>query len=112
LIVDEQMDWLELLRSEVEKTSQSKVAKRLGVSAAMVSQALNGIYPGDMEKLKGRALGELAGLQVHCPVVGDISRRLCLDWQARPFAVTNPTRVRVYKACRSGCEHSFLGEEF
>lgn len=105
-------DWMGLLRAEVERTSQNKTAKRLGVSSSMISQALKGVYPGDVVKLQERVLGELGDLKVQCPVVGELNRRLCLDWQARPFGVTNPTRVAVYRACRSGCPHSFLPEEY
>lgn len=38
-------DWINALRQACENTSQSRVAKRLGVSGAMISQALNNKYP-------------------------------------------------------------------
>lgn len=104
-------DWLETLRQECQQTSQNRVATRLGVSSAMISQALRGIYPGDLNGLRKRVEGELMGSEVSCPVLGDISSRQCLDCQRQPFAATNAQRVRLYRACRSGCPNSQLGGE-
>lgn len=104
-------DWLEVLRKACTPSvrqphaSQRKVADRLGVSAAMVNQALQGIYKGRLDKLKARVMGELMNKTVTCPVLGEISTRRCEDEQTRPFAPTNPQRVAVYKACRAGCPH-------
>jgi transcriptional regulator with XRE-family HTH domain len=93
---------------ECERTSQSKVAKRLGVSAAMVNQVLKGSYSGNLANIEGRVRGELMGLEVDCPALGKISRRDCLDFQNLPFAATSPVRIRLYRACRSGCPFSSL----
>ncbi|TGG92507.1 XRE family transcriptional regulator [Natronospirillum operosum] len=101
-------DWMEVLREECKHTSQNRMAQRLGVSSSMVSQALKGVYPGDLSKLQRRVEGELMGSSVNCPVLGEISTRECLDCQRRPFAATNAQRVRLYRACRSGCPNSQL----
>ena len=103
-----ELDWIEVLRGEVNRTSQRQVAKRLGVSAAVVSLVLSGQYPASTESLEQRVRGELMSECVECPVLGEIDRRWCLDWQSKPFAATNPVRVKVYRACRGGCEHSRL----
>jgi len=103
-------DWINALRQACENTSQSRVAKRLGVSGAMISQALNNKYPGDLTNLRTRVEGELLGASVPCPVLGEISVRQCLDYQHQPFAATNAQRVRLYRACRSGCPNSSLEE--
>ncbi len=105
-------DWLEILREKVGAKSQVKVAQRLGVSGSLISQVLSGKYPADLEKFKERVRGEFLGKTVHCPAFGELNRRACLDNQALPFAATNRRRVACWRACRSGCEHSFLENEY
>jgi len=102
-------DWLEVLARACRETSQNRVAQRLGVSSSMISQALRRRYPGDLRGLQQRVEGEFMGQMVLCPVLGEISARQCLDCQAMPFAATNAQRVRLYRACRSGCPHSQIG---
>ncbi|KMQ74032.1 LysR family transcriptional regulator [Marinobacter subterrani] len=104
-------NWLEALDQACQQSSQNRVARRLGVSAAMISQALKGKYPGDMTSLRKRVEGELLGASVDCPVLGRISVRECLDCQRQPFAATNAQRVRLYRACRSGCPNSAIEED-
>jgi transcriptional regulator with XRE-family HTH domain len=96
-------DWLDVLRAECERGSQSQVARRLGVSVTMVSLVLKGTYNGNLRRIEVLVRGTLMGDELECPVLGRISVRRCLDEQARPFAVTNPQRVEVWRACRNGC---------
>lgn len=102
-------DWIAVLRDEQKRTSQRLVSMRLGLSQTTISQVLKGNYKGNLHRIEERVRGELMNKTVECPVLGEISARKCLDWQARPFAATNPTRVAVWKACRAGCKHSNLG---
>jgi len=48
---------------------------------------------------------------VECPVVGDLPRQRCLEHQGRrsQFAITNPTRILLYRVCPT-CIHR-LGEK-
>jgi len=110
--VSNENEWLEVLREKVAARNQARVARRLGVSAAVISQVLAGKYPADTEKLAERVRGEFMGLTVHCPVYGELNRKACLDFQGLPFAATNPERVACYRACRSGCKNSFLEDEY
>lgn len=103
--------WIEALQSECARTSQARAARRLGVSASMVNQVLSGAYKADTARIEQLVRGELMNETVLCPVMGEISRRKCVDAQARPFAATNRLRVALYKACRSGCPYSSLREE-
>lgn len=103
--------WVEALRAECARTSQARTARRLGISASTVNQVLNGTYKADAARIEERIRGELMNERVLCPVMGEISKRKCVDVQALPFAATNPQRVALYKACRSGCPHSSLREE-
>jgi hypothetical protein len=103
--------WLAQLAVECARTSQAKVAKRLGVSSAMVNQVLRGRYTGNIARLKTRFEGEYLGRTVACPVLGEISACACIQYQSRPFAATNATRVRLYRACHGGCPHSTIDKD-
>ncbi|WP_417345750.1 hypothetical protein [Ferrimonas sp.] len=102
--------WLEALRKEVGRSSQAKVAKLLGVSPATVSLVLAEKYPGDVDRIARKVEGLLMKISVHCPVLGEITQDICEQHQCRPFAATNPQRIKLYRACRSGCPHSHLEE--
>lgn len=94
-------DWIAALAAECDKTSQGQAAKRLGISSAAVNQVLANVYKGRLDRVETRVRGELMRETVACPVLGDISRRDCLDHQKRKFAATNPMRVRLFAACKS-----------
>lgn len=103
-------DWIEALRAERDKTSLPRIAGRLGLSATTVHQILKGNYRGNVKRIEERVRGELLNQTVQCPELGEMNARQCQDWQAKPFAATNPTRVAMWRACRSGCKHSNLKE--
>ena len=102
-------NWLSVLADQCRMTSQSRVASRLGVSAAMVNQALQGKYQGDVDRLRERVVGAYMGVLVNCPVLGNLGRDECISHQERPFAATNPIRVQLFRACRNGCPYSLIG---
>lgn len=81
-------------------SSQAKVAARLGVSDGTVSNALKGRYIGNVERLAERIRGELLNAAVQCPVLGEISTRICQDQREKPFSAHNPQAVRLWRACR------------
>lgn len=104
--------WVEALRAECARVkSQHKVGQRLGVSASLINQVINGNYKADTRSIEARVRGELMNETVQCPVMGECSKRRCVDVQAQPFAATNPQRVALWRACRSGCPFSSLKEE-
>lgn len=80
--------------------SQSKVADDLGISAAVVNNLLKDRYPGDVAGMADRIRGQYMAETVRCPVMGQLGRRHCLDYQARPLAFTNPVRVQLHAACK------------
>lgn len=51
---------------------------------------------------------------VDCPAVGDMPKHKCLEHQGRPrgMAFVNPYFSKLYRACRSGCPHSKLAQEY
>ncbi|WP_198287487.1 hypothetical protein [Photobacterium marinum] len=103
-------EWIDALRRECEKASYRKVADKLGVSPTKVNQVVNGKYPSEsgLESLRQRFESAFLKRTVHCPVLGEITIDKCLFHQNREFAATNPQRVMLYRACRSGCGHSKL----
>lgn len=93
-------DWIVALAAQCELSSQGKVAKRLGVSAAMVNQAIKGAYRGNLARLEERVRGEFMQKVVQCSVLGRISARRCQDEQAHPFSTESRLAVALYQACR------------
>lgn len=101
-------DWVMALAEECDRSTQSAVARRLGVSAGLVSGVLAGTYGrkgGDMQRIEEIVRGALMGAQVICPVMGELTRDRCLDEQTQPFRATSAQRARLYHACRRGCPH-------
>ncbi|HET7300092.1 MAG TPA: hypothetical protein VFJ01_05510 [Oleiagrimonas sp.] len=101
-------DWIEILRAACAQASQAAVARKLGYTAPVVSQVLNGTYKGDLKRVQAAVEGALMQVEVDCPLLGLISRQRCVEMQRRPFTPTNPMNVKLYRACRSGCAHSFM----
>lgn len=102
--------WLGVLRHQCEMTSQAAVARRLGVSPAMINQALKRCYKGNIERLRARVEGAYIGRVVQCPVLGEIATDTCVFHQERPFAATNPQRVMLFVTCRT-CPHNKQREQ-
>ncbi|MCA3486520.1 MAG: hypothetical protein IOC84_04465 [Rhodobacter sp.] len=94
-------DWVEALALECGRTSQNKVAERLGRSAAMVSQILRNKYPGDLTGFEERFRGVFQAQALECPALGLIPSHECQDWRvkSRVFAVGNPLRRRMFLVC-------------
>jgi hypothetical protein len=100
--------WLLALREQVSDKGQRVVGKEIGYSPAVVSQVLNNKYGGDLKQVEKCVRGAYMGETVLCPVMGEVSVNRCLEVQKQPFASTNPQRVRLYRACRGGCDNSQL----
>lgn len=93
--------WIESLKAACATSSQSAVATRIGMSPAVVNQVLKGSYNGNLSNVQARVEGALMGITVDCPVVGDMPLNRCIENQLRPFAATNPLRVRLHRACKT-----------
>ena len=106
--MSEQSDWIETLREQCRRHGSKEVGDEIGYSKTVISQVLNGKYPGNLAKVEDAVRGAYLGKCVACPVLGELARNRCLEHQQRPFATTNPTRVKLFRACRSGCPHSQL----
>lgn len=91
---------LELLEKSVKAHGQSEVGRRIGYSASAVNQALHGKYKGSLENLLQRVVEVFGTGSVTCPVMGRITIQQCAAERKKPFAASNPQRVRLYRACR------------
>lgn len=91
--------WLDELRKFRDTHRGQKTAEAIGYSATVVSQVLSGTYKGDLKAVQQKVEGALMGLSVDCPVIGELPRNRCLDYQRQPFTATNPMRVRLAQAC-------------
>ncbi|WP_126456702.1 transcriptional regulator [Sulfuriflexus mobilis] len=110
---DEVPYWVAIMAEQCDHSSQKRVADKIGYSPAVVSNVLANKYSGDLGAVEQSVNGALLMATVNCPVVGTLKAHHCLENQRRNFSLSNPQRVRLYKACRSGhCPHSRLkGEE-
>lgn len=94
-------EWIIVLAEacDARSSSQTALAKRLGYSTAVINQALKNTYAGRLDKLEQKVRGELMNECVACPVLGEITRRRCIDEQSRTYAATNALRVELRRAC-------------
>jgi len=93
-------DWIAAWRNEAKRTSQAQAADRVGVSEATVSQVFNGAYKAATTRIERRVRGELLGATCECPVMGDVSTRVCQDVQERQLPIANPQHRECFHACR------------
>ncbi|MGE6739751.1 transcriptional regulator [Allorhizobium pseudoryzae] len=101
-------NWVLVLAETCQKTTQASVAKRIDYSPAVVSSVLSNSYKGDIGSVEQAVRWELMSETVACPALGEIARKTCVDWQAKPYAATSAHRAAMYHACRSKCPHSRL----
>lgn len=94
-------DWLAILRARCAATSNAAAARQLGYSDSVVSQVLSGTYRGNLANVERRVLEVFGGAEVQCPVLGTIDLSRCATERRRPFAATNPHRVRLWQCCRT-----------
>jgi hypothetical protein len=102
-------DWLSALRAYNKAHGGKKTAATIGYSTGVVSGVLGGKYKGDLKAVQQKVEGSLMGLTVDCPVIGELPRNRCLEYQRRGFAATNPMRVALSKACPK-CPNRLGGE--
>ena len=99
-------DWFATLQEACDRIGQKAVVERLRgdggyPSESVVSQVRRGIYTGRTERLKALVEGALLGIEVDCPVLDRITLNECVINQGLPFAPVNPTRIALYRACRT-----------
>jgi len=98
-------DALNALIELKQHSTQADIARRIGVSEGTISNALKGRYIGNVDALAERIRGELLNQTVACPILGEITSRMCQDERKKPFHTANPLRVQLYRACKT-CPHN------
>lgn len=101
---DDLPDWVLMFAERCDETSVRSTAQRIGYSPSVGSQILSKSYAGRLDKVEAAVRGAFMGTTVPCPVLGDLAVDKCLYHQARAFAPTNPTRVRLSRTCPT-CPH-------
>lgn len=98
-------DWINALvqACDAPGASQNKVAARLSVSAATVSQVLRNSYAGDTVRIEARVRAAFVDEDVDCPAINTISAEACMSWRDRARNLTSaaPNVVRMFRACRA-----------
>lgn len=102
-------DWVLVLAGACDQQqSQAKVAKRIGYSAAAVSQILHHRYnSGKHQQIETVVRAVLMAEQVRCPVLGLIALAACLEHQDRVAAGVRGSemRIRLARACPGCANH-------
>lgn len=88
--------------------AQKLIAERIGYSNAVVHEVLRNRYRGDQAKVAARVAQCLANAHADCPVLGPISHAECRSNQGQKNPGSTPLKVRLFRACRGGCPHSFI----
>ena len=88
--------------------AQKLIAERIGYSNAVVHEVLRNRYKGDHAKVALRVAQCLATDSADCPILSRISHAECHAHQAQKNPGSTPLKVKLYRACRSGCAHSFI----
>lgn len=105
-------EWVLVMAVRADASSQNRVAKELGISAAQVSQIISRSYAGRLETAETRVRGLFMNETIACPALGTLSKATCHDWRkkALDFSSHNSLRVRMFRACR-GCKYNKARED-
>lgn len=95
--------WIMELAEKCAATSANRVARKLGRSGAMISQALNNSYPASLAPLEERFNGVFKNLEIECPQLGPISPIECGDWRekSKEFVPVSQERAKMFRACNN-----------
>ncbi|MDD9911631.1 MAG: helix-turn-helix transcriptional regulator [Alphaproteobacteria bacterium] len=97
--------WLEVLKQQVEVSSQAAVARKLGISPSALNQVLKGTYKASSINIEVAVRSVYMGDTIACPILDEIPVTACLAYQKKPFNASNHLKARLFKACRT-CPHN------
>lgn len=94
-------DWVLRLAQERDRTSQNRVAGRIGYSSAAVSNVIANKYNAPTGMIEERVRGVLMAQVMDCPALGEMPVHMCREWRkkSRKFASGNRQRVMMFRAC-------------
>ncbi|MAI62438.1 MAG: hypothetical protein CBB87_08180 [Micavibrio sp. TMED27] len=93
------MNFIDVLQEAVSKSSQRAVSAKIGYSTTVISQVLNGRYPGDITAVEQAVKRKLTTNVINCPVLGEITPNSCSEHSSREFSSASSIRVKLFKAC-------------
>ena len=99
-------DWVMVLAEFADEFGLGGAADKIGYSRAALSTVLSGKYRGTWANVEAAVRGALMGINVECPVLGEIGLDKCLFWQRRQLSVASPQSIKLFHACRGGCPHA------
>jgi len=99
---DDLPEWIAVLVRECDCSSQNKVANRLNLSAATVSQVIRKCYLGSYDNVLERVQEIYLNDDVECPPLGLITSEVCLFWrdEVRNGTSIDPMRTLLTRFCR------------
>lgn len=93
-------EWVMTLAQECDSRSMRRVAEAIGVSAALISRAVNNKHHAPLDFLRERVERMASSAQgVACPVLGEITLARCSEERKKPFSSVNPLRVQLGRTC-------------
>lgn len=92
--------WVLALAQACDASSQVAVARRIAYSPPTVSQVISNTYRGDLVRLEAAVSGIYLAATVDCPVLGEMARNVCLEWQERPYTDASSLHIRMWRACK------------
>ena len=95
------MNFICELRKACEETSQARVAKAIGYSAATVNLVLKGSYKGDLNAVEKAFRGAFKAETVTCPVLGEIPSHRCISIQRQPCGASIDNRGLLCQASKA-----------
>ncbi len=93
--------WVLALADACDASSQVAVARRITYSPPTVSQVISNTYRGDLARLEAAVSGIYLAATVDCPVLGEMARNVCLEWQERPYTDASALHIRMHRACKT-----------
>lgn len=95
--------WVMAMAEECQTSSQARVAKQMGWSAATVSLVLGCTYTGDLSGVEEAFKSAFEGALVPCPALGGITSQECRDWRKRSqhFVASNTRSGLMFRACNT-----------
>lgn len=96
-----QIDWLDILRTEVKaKGSVAAVARELGYARTSISLALSGKYPGGTDKLKAKVIATYCD-QIMCPHTDkSMSQVMCTSLRNRAMPQSEVNKLEHWFSCQ------------
>lgn len=93
-------DWVNELAALVDQIGLKAAGARVGYSGSAMSQVINAKYPGDLAAVEAEVRSALLSPTVDCPVLDEITREICLEYQAKPFSAASARSALVFHACK------------